>query len=139
MSVAQPGFDTDWQPSSFGGGNGGDGDIRSADQRGTARFDGGFGGAAHVDVNAVKAEPRTVSGKLLHVAWLAAPDLGDQWMLVVGLDEPPGDSLVASMYPAGGISELGEKYVGRAGLLDDMTKHHVSDGFHGRQDKKWLR
>jgi len=80
-----------------------------------------------------------VGSKLLHVARLAAPDLGDQWMFVVGFDQPPGDGFVASMYPAGGVGKLREKHVGRARLLHDMTKHHVSDGFHGRQDKEWLR
>ena len=60
-------------------------------------------------------------------------------MLIVGLDEPPSDGLVASMYPAGGIGKLGEKHVGGTRPLHDMTKHHVSDGFHGCQDKKRLR
>ena len=60
-------------------------------------------------------------------------------MLVVGFDEPPSDGFIASVYPASGVGKLGEKHVGRARLFHDMTKHHVSDGFHGRQDEKWLR
>jgi len=54
-AVAQAGFDADWQSSSFSSGDGGDGDVGSADQCGSPAFDGGFGGTAHVDVDAVKA------------------------------------------------------------------------------------
>lgn len=139
ISIAEPCFDADWQSCSFGGGDGGDRYVGAVDQCGSSAFDGGFGGTTHIDVDTVKAELHAVSGKLFHVAWLAAPDLGDQWMLVVGLDEPPGDGFVASMHPAGGIGKLGEKHVGRARLFHDMAKYHVRDGFHGRQDKEWLR
>ena len=59
-------------------------------------------------------------------------------MFIVGLDETSSDGLIASVYPAGGVGKLGGKHVGAARLLHDMTKHHVSDGFHGCQDEKWL-
>ena len=73
-----------------------------------------------------------MSGKLLHVARLAAPDLGDQWMFVVGLDQSPSNGFVAGVHPAGGVGKLCEKDIGRARLFHDMAKHHVGDGFHGR-------
>ena len=60
-------------------------------------------------------------------------------MLVVGLYETSSDGLVTGVYPASGVGKLGEKYVGRTRPFHDMAKHYVSDGFHRRQDEKWLR
>ena len=60
-------------------------------------------------------------------------------MFVVSFDEPPSDGFIASMHPASGVGKLCEKDIGRGSLFHDMAKHHVSDGFHGRQDKEWLR
>ena len=55
VSIAQPCFNANWQPSSFSGGDGGDRYVGSTNECGTTRFDGGFGGTTHVDIDTVKA------------------------------------------------------------------------------------
>ena len=77
--------------------------------------------------------------ELLHIAWLATPNLRHQGVLVVRLDEPPSNCSVTSVYPARRISKLSKKHIGRTSPLHHMAKHDIRHRLHRRQNKKRLR
>ena len=80
-----------------------------------------------------------MGSKLLHIAWLATPNLGNQWLRAGNAHQAASNGFIASVHPASGIGKLGKEELWRAGLAHHLAKDNIRHGLHRGQGKERAR